>query len=243
MDTVRYFEFDFLWNRLLEKAAPKCYLDVSSPRVVPLLVLEQMKAGEATLVNPDSADLGTTRELFEQCGLATRCAFRGDRVEGLSLPEGSFDLITCISVIEHIPALGDLAAIEKLWELLAPGGTLLLSVPCARSAFEEYLDFDEYHLQEGTEAGYFFGQRFYDEPLLAERIFSITGSPVRTEVYGEKTAGFFFQNRAEKFGNPNYPTWREPYIMGQEFAAYDSVCSLPGCGVVALEFVKPSQAV
>jgi hypothetical protein len=49
-------------------------------------------------------------------------------------------------VLEHIPE--DRDALEKMRNLLESGGKLLLSVPCAAEAFEEYIDFDEYGLLE-----------------------------------------------------------------------------------------------
>ena len=40
---------------------------------------------------------------------------------------GRFELITCSEVVEHIP--GDRQAVERVASLLAPGGTLVLTVP------------------------------------------------------------------------------------------------------------------
>ena len=238
MDSVRYFEFDFMWRSITRTKLSGRYLDISSPRMFPLIVVEKNPELHAAIVNPDVNDLEATRHLFDSCGVAYRCTFDAHLIDDLELMPESFDLITSISVIEHIPGSGDQRAIEKMWELLKPGGKLLLSVPCAKKACEEYIDFDEYHLLEPDENNFVFGQRFYDDNLLRERVFSITGLPSCKSVYGEKQSGFFLHNREEKINNPNYPYWREPYMMGEKFAFYGSIIELPGWGVIAMEFCK-----
>ena len=74
-------------------------------------------------------------------------------------------------MIEHIPEPDDAAVLRQLWQVLRPGGRLLISVPCAAEAFEEYLNFNEYAVLKSEEDGYVFGQRFYDEALLESNIF------------------------------------------------------------------------
>jgi hypothetical protein len=125
-----------------------------------------------------------------------------------------------------------------MWELLSPGGRLLLSVPCAREAFEEYLDFNEYGLLAEDENHFVFGQRFYNQILLQERVYSITGNPTRCAVYGEKKIDTFKDNREKKCSGSGYPYWREPYMMGTDYKYFDSIDDLPGWGVTAMEFIK-----
>jgi len=198
MDTVRYFEFDFLWKSLSRGKTLGDYLDVSSPRLFSVRVLNTYCFEKAVLINPVASDLLLTERLLKSCGLNKRCEFRNCLIENLDDAPASFDTIVSISVIEHIPGEGDREAVKRIWELLRPGGRLLLSVPCAKEAFEEYLDFNEYELLTADDENFVFGQRFYDQGLLEERIFSITGSPVRSAVYGEKTRGSFKKNREDK---------------------------------------------
>jgi hypothetical protein len=54
LDSVRYFEFDFAW-RALSAAAPRAYLDVSSPRLLPALLLAERSGLVADLLNPDES--------------------------------------------------------------------------------------------------------------------------------------------------------------------------------------------
>jgi len=68
------------------------------------------------------------------------------RLEEFDRPDGSFDAILCISTIEHV-GLGwygearqqpdaDRKAIERLGELLKPGGPLVLTVPFGRAGVD-----------------------------------------------------------------------------------------------------------
>jgi len=235
MDSVRYFEFDFMW-RALSNIPIKHYLDVSSPRMFPALLLLRHRTLSAELLNPDTKDLAVTIALIKASGLADRCHFRNCLIGEVPFAPESFDAITSISVVEHIPQ--DAQAIQKMWAMLKPGGRLLLSVPCAVETSEEYINQNEYGLLEPNKNGFVFWQRFYDSILLQERIFNITGQPNRKIVYGEKKAGIIINNTRHKRADPKYPIWREPYMMGQEYGYFKSIDDLPGQGVIAMEFVK-----
>ena len=53
-----------------------------------------------------------------------------------SPPEGPFDLITALDVLEHVP--DDRAFLRELVERLAPGGSLLISVPTWQALFSSH---------------------------------------------------------------------------------------------------------
>jgi SAM-dependent methyltransferase len=235
MDSVRYFEFDFMW-RALANAPIQHYLDVSSPRMFPTLLLLRKRALSAELLNPDTNDISATTALIKASGLSERCHFHNCLIEEAPFAPESFDVITSISVVEHIPQ--DTQAIQKMWAMLKRGGRLLLSVPCAAETSEEYINQNEFGLLEPDKSGFVFWQRFYDQQLLQERIFSITGLPNRKIVYGEKKAGALINNASRKRADPMYPIWREPYMMGQDYGYFKSIADLPGQGVIAMEFVK-----
>ena len=201
------------------------------------MLLSKYPRLKATLVNPDSNDLLMTRTLMNALGFANRCALYCRRVDELDISQ-SYDRISSISVIEHIPEGGDRRAVEKMWSLLKIGGRLLLSVPCAREAFQEYMDYDEYGLLAADRNGFIYSQQFYDAALLKDRIFAITGNPFRLTVFGEKEPGTFARNRAIKVSDPDYPFWREPLITVRDYRYYDSISDLPGWGVVSMEFIK-----
>jgi hypothetical protein len=236
LDSVRYFEFDFMWGRIL-KIMPQSYLDISSPRLLPLMVVSRNDTLIADLINPDKKDLPRTISLARSFGVYKKCRFHANLIEDAALAENSFDLVTSMSVLEHIP--DDKGAIQKIWDLLKPGGVLLISVPCAATASEEYTNLNDYELIDADENGFVFWQRYYDEKLMHEKIFSITGLPRHFRIYGEKKAGNYQQNVVEKRSNPFYPYWQEPYMMGTHYEYKDHLTELKGTGVIAMEFVKP----
>ena len=236
MDSTRYFEFDFMWHALSKVPRIERYLDVSSPRLFPILILLNKPELIATLINPDVGDLSYTANLIKAIGLDDRCGLYDCLIGSVPFDAESFDVITSMSVVEHIPEDGQ--AIQKMWELLKPNGRLLLTVPCAAQPSEQYIDRNEYGLLSPDEGSFFFFQRLYDQRLLEERIFSITGQPRRHVIYGERSPGTLRKNLDRKRGDPFYPYWREPYMMGQDFCHFKELGELPGEGVIALEFEK-----
>jgi SAM-dependent methyltransferase len=69
-------------------------------------------------LNSDAAEMARGRGLGE---------VHVGRLEELPWPPESFDLITCLDVIEHVP--DDLAALRELRRVIAPGAWLLATVP------------------------------------------------------------------------------------------------------------------
>jgi SAM-dependent methyltransferase len=238
MDSFRYFEFDFLW-KALKGFDGKRYLDVSSPRLFPLMLVKRKPGLVADLINPDGKDLSTTIGLAKSLGVSGRCNFHGCLIGDAKFERESFDAITCISVIEHIP--DDSGAIRKMWEMLRPGGTLLLTVPCAPRAAEEYSNINEYGVLSLNENGYVFWQRYYDDDLIKDHIYRFTGEPARYAIYGEGQSGVYDRNVLRKRTEPLYPYWREPFMMGREYEYRNRISELPGIGVIALEFVKKAE--
>lgn len=238
MDSVRYFEFDFMWQAT-RNIKPAKYLDVSSPRLFPLLMLLKSPNLVADLINPDKKDLSLTQSFAKSLNVTNRCHFHLELISDVNLEPQSFDVVTCISVLEHIP--NDLEAVSKMWALVKPGGKLLISVPCARNASEEYININEYELIEEDNGGFVFWQRYYDEELVNQKIFSVTGQPSYYKIYAEKKLGNYEANVYEKRTNPRYPFWREPYMVSQEYEYKNNFSELPGIGVIAMEFIKHSD--
>lgn len=238
MDSTRYFEFDFSW-RCLSDFTFRSYLDVSSPRLFPVLLLRRTPQASGEMINPDAADLAWSAKVVAAAGLAGRCRTQQLRVQDVAFAPGSFEVITSISVLEHVPE--DAAALRVMWGLLRSGGRLVITVPVCVETGEQYIDRNEYGVLVPDAQGLTFWQRFYDERLLEERIFSVAGQPTRFAVFGEKRSGLFQANAALKRAsyNTTYPFWREPLMMGQEYRYYPAIGDLPGEGVIGLEFVKP----
>jgi SAM-dependent methyltransferase len=239
MDSTRYFEFDWVWSRLQRLERVRRYLDVSSPRFLPLSYVRHSGVEQACFVNPDHADLATTERWAAALSLTDRCHFSDALIESASFEEGHFDAITSISVFEHIA--DERLALTRLERLLAPGGTLLLTLPCTAVGYDQFRDYDEYNLTRPDSEGRYFFQRFYDASLLQDRVFSVLGEPRQMTVYGECEPGYFGRNAQQKMRGLPYPFWREGYMMGRHFRIYPSIDELPGEGVVALEFVKAAR--
>ncbi len=235
MDSIRYFEFDFML-RALENLPFRRFLDVSSPRLLPVILLRKKNETIGDLINPDSSDLRNTARLIRAIGLDDRCRFHECLINSAPFGPGTFDVITSMSVVEHIPE--DSQAIEQMWALLKPNGRLLLSVMCAAQAAEEFENRNEYGLLKPDKDGLYFFQRYYDQDLLQERVFSITGPPCRLAVYGEVEPGRYRRNEDSKISDPDYPMWRIPYMMGKDYRYFDNVNALPGVGVIGMEFIK-----
>lgn len=236
IDSVRYFEFDFIWQILSESPFYR-YLDVSSPRMFPIILVHKRPNIAAELLNPDESDLSISAALVQASGMSHRCHLRHCLIENAPFEPESFDAITSISVIEHIP--DDTNSLKKIWSLLKPGGRLLLSLPCAAEAEEEYRNVDYYGVQCQDERGYFFHQYKYDVPRLEERIYSVTGVPRRFAVFGERKRGTLQNWLVSRWTGGDYPLWKEPYAVARQFRYYQTISELPGDGVVAMEFVKP----
>lgn len=237
MDSTRYFEFDYAWQVLARMPVRK-WLDVSSPRLLPILFARTQPDVQLDMINPDDKDLALTAQFVTAADLTARCRLHNQTIAEVPFAANSFDTITCVSVLEHIPA--DSAALVKMWDLLAPGGRLILTVPCAAKAWEQYINHNEYGVLAANEDGYVFWQRFYDADLLQKHIFAHIGMPRSTRIYGEKAPGLFQRNADRKRTEyaTTYPFWREPWMMAQEYAYFNRVDELPGEGVIGMEFVK-----
>lgn len=94
----------------------------------------------------------------------------------LAYPEGFFDKVYSISVLEHIPGDGDAQAMREIERVLKRGGKAFVQVPFRRSYEEVYVTGDVYGRRYDGAAPVFF-ERHYDERTLAARI--VEGSKLR----------------------------------------------------------------
>jgi SAM-dependent methyltransferase len=96
---------------------------------------------------------------------------RGDACS-LSYAGGTFDRISCISMIEHVPAPHDVRAVSELGRVLRPGGILVFTFPYDESFREAREPFD-------LPAGH----RLYDDPAIEERIVRPSGLQLVKKLY------------------------------------------------------------
>jgi ubiquinone/menaquinone biosynthesis C-methylase UbiE len=105
--------------------------------------------------------------------------FRRCDARELPLEDQSFDAITAISTIEHIPE-GDDRAMAELGRVLAPGGRLVVSVPSnpLKSADVFLREEEVYGRRDDRGRDRVFFEHVYDDDELEERIIKPTGLPV-----------------------------------------------------------------
>jgi hypothetical protein len=166
---TRYPEFSAAL-RLLTGRSTECTLDVGSPKMFVHLLRDQLDPKELWSIDQFAPEIGEVRAL-----LGNRKNFFSEACDVKDFTQrkqfqGYFDLVTSISVIEHVePEVGgDCIAIEGLAKCIKPGGALLLSVPVASHARPVYLSQSEY----GRElvGGRVFFERLYDTPTLLKLV-------------------------------------------------------------------------
>jgi hypothetical protein len=233
--STRYLEFDFVWKRLQHRQTLGFYLDVSSPRLLPLLLLRRRTPDRATVLNPEPTEAAITATLIVAAGLSENYNTVCCTPETAQFGPESVDVITSIAGIGRMEE--DSRSVATLWQWLKPGGTLLMSLPCAAQAREYHDQRLEGWQSDGDDKCAF--QRIYDAELLNERILDVLGEPSRAVIYGEVSAGSLGKRRYLEKGNLGYCNWREPLLIGKKWRCFPSVGELPGEGVIVLEFTKP----
>ena len=119
-------------------AAGKRVLDAGCGTGYGTRLLKDAGASEITGIDVSPTAVAAARE---RCAEAT--LLEGD-LTGTGLAPGSFDLITCFEVIEHLEAQAEV--VNELHRLLAPEGVLLISSPNR----DVYLTGNPHHLRELT---------------------------------------------------------------------------------------------
>lgn len=240
-DSVRYYEFKYFFDAFKKIRTIKDYLDMSSPRLLPFFIIKKKKPKNIILMNPDKKDLEETKKIFSILK-SKEISYFENIVQNFN-NNSKYDLITSMSVIEHIPDGEDVIAIKKLWGLLNPGGILVISVPFHKSSFEEYINFNEYGILKQDDSGFFFGQRFYDEQLLQDRFYLQIGKPFYQCYFGERKKNYFFNNRKKKVEQNNrYPFFLEPLLARFSYKKYSKLTDMPGVGIVVMGFKKDENS-
>ncbi len=235
---VRYFEFDFA-RRALAWDTCKQVLDVSSPRLFTLWLANKYPNLLVHHVNPDKADTTAT-----ETHLGTRLdrgniLVTNEDATALTFRADSFDAILSLSVIEHIPDDGDMAALKEMWRVLRPGGRLILTVPFLPKYWDEYFSFDQWGLCTRTTEGLFFASRYYDEATIESRINKSLGAqPEKMEIFGERQRDTFFHYREAEWKRGLPESVKDPFYIATRYRRYSMLDAVPGLAVVGLSFRK-----
>lgn len=133
---TRRWEYPYLASCLRQNLAPGArVLDIGSALTFfPYLVVDCGYELVATDNDPRMATWAApiVRELARRRGWSDRSAptYLTQDVRRLDLGTASFDGATCVSVLEHLEAVDQEAAIREMARVVKPGGLLLLTVDC-----------------------------------------------------------------------------------------------------------------
>lgn len=235
---VRYWEFPFLLGNLRQPPG-KC-LDVASPRLVTYYVARYSQPDSIRVLNPDESDAILTASLAKRIGLRS-IEVEAQPASVLLGDTAKYDSIWSISVLEHISGNGDTDAIRAMYEALAPGGRIVVTVPVDRRPWDEYRKEDVYGLGlTRTDRGFFF-QRWYDETTLAERlIHPVSASAVRTEWFGERVKGRFAEYEKDWIRRGHGRTVDDPREIADWYRPFASWADMPGQGVCGIVIERPA---
>lgn len=117
----------------LPLAADARILDAGCGSGRTLLELTRYGAVSGIELDPDAAQAARARGQFD---------VRTGRLEELPWEPASFDLLTCLDVIEHTP--DDRATLSELARVTRPGGWLLVTVPAYQALWSRH-DEDNHH--------------------------------------------------------------------------------------------------
>jgi SAM-dependent methyltransferase len=156
LDPSRYLELPETRRELAARTGERV-LDLASPKL--LAVVLAREGVQVTSVDEFPAEVERWRALT-----AGQPNLRLEVADGRALPfeAESFDHAYSVSVLEHIPDGGDEAALRELARVVRPGGRVVLTLPHAPRAFDEYRDRPVYADHGPTPDGRYFFQRWYD---------------------------------------------------------------------------------
>ena len=238
VSSVRYFEFPFVVEAGNWQKANFC-LDISSPRLYLIYLVDKYPHLQLEVLNPDIYDLEETAAQVKTLKLVRQISFVSDDATRLPYSDNSFDLVTSISVIEHISSDGDSLAIKEMWRVLKPGGKLIITVPCAKLYYEEWREKDFYHLGNEKKDGKYFFQRFYDKSSLKLRLLDSIGiQPTSVKIFGEKVPGTFDSYIQRWINLGLQETVKDSFYIARDYKYFDDIDLLPGVGICGLAFEK-----
>jgi 2-polyprenyl-3-methyl-5-hydroxy-6-metoxy-1,4-benzoquinol methylase len=111
------------------------------------------RGADVTAFDLDEVELKGVDEMFEamrlegQVPASGRGTVQAGTILDMPYADGSFDVVLASEILEHVPE--DVQAISELVRILAPGGTLAVTVPRFWPEKVCWMLSDEYHANEG----------------------------------------------------------------------------------------------
>jgi SAM-dependent methyltransferase len=162
LDPWRYYEC----GRVAEQTFTGDCLDVSSPKLLTSLLQAE---GHGTWIATDLY----AREVEAWRRIDPALRLEVEDAAGLSYPDASFDHVVCVSVLEHVGPGKDADAMNEMWRVLKPGGTLHLTTDVSLEPKNVYVDDRVYGEASSEQDGRVFFKRDYGvdeiEALVAAR--------------------------------------------------------------------------
>jgi ubiquinone/menaquinone biosynthesis C-methylase UbiE len=159
LDVDRVVELPWAAARVMD-ARPERVLDIASPKLLACWLGEHVDA-EIVATDLWEDEISRWKTLVAAVDAAGHrfpdLAFEAADATQLAYPDASFDTAVSVSVIEHIPGDGDIAALRELTRVLRPGGSLVLTFPYGERAEDVSVEHDLY------------GQRYDGTPLFFYR--------------------------------------------------------------------------
>ena len=179
IDYVRYREFDFVLKAIgYYKPSPVRVLDIASPKLLPLTVGHNIPTAEVHMTDILWSEVQPL-EMAAECLDILNVVSEVQDARVLGYADGQFDLVTSVSVFEHIAPEkgGEVPAARELGRVMASGGIAVITVPFSRAYFAEYRVGQIYERASTGDEPVFF-QRFYDYGLLMRNIVQASGLDV-----------------------------------------------------------------
>ena len=173
---TRQREFAFIFDGIARyQPSPKNVLDISSPKLLPVSVAHARPRAQVRSTDFLESEVRWVKNAAGFLGLKNVLAEVQD-ARSLPYPDGAFDLVTSVSVFEHIAPEqdGEVPAVTEVGRVLASGGVALLTVPFARAYFAEYQTGMVYE-RKSVNGEPIFYQRFYDLDLLTRNLVNASG--------------------------------------------------------------------
>jgi SAM-dependent methyltransferase len=172
VEYIRCAEFRYVLEHL-NVAADHRVLDIGSPKLLSLFLAARVGARVWATDLGDyfftayaayaASVLGARRELY---------LMETQDAQALTYSDEAFDRIFSVSVVEHIPGNGDVAAMREIARVLKPGGIVCLTVPWSDHGYLEEFhprSHGAYWVGTGDEDQVFY-QRAYDRDALTKRL-------------------------------------------------------------------------
>jgi SAM-dependent methyltransferase len=163
----------------VRRLRPGRVLDVSSPKMLSLLLARHAEVWATDLNDPAIFD--RWKPTATALGLE-RYYVGYEDARRLPYPDGFFDLMYSISVVEHIPGSGDTEALAEFQRVLRPGGLAILEVPFRLQRQEIMQSYDSKGAPLDQPQFY---ERFYDRAWLDQRLSNDKLELVREWIVGE----------------------------------------------------------